>query len=76
MSGQNLSAEYCPLCGKANLCDMAACGQGENCWCREERVPKALLAQIPESRRRQACICRDCIQAYNANYYDATGESG
>mgnify|MGYP000677857895 CR=1 FL=1 len=75
MSKQDLDAKHCPLCGNVNLCEMVATGDGEGCWCREECFSETLLAQIPATQRRKACICRECARAFNANYYDATGES-
>lgn len=56
--------DRCPLCGLDNACamsaakgDPAAC---EGCWCRDARIPTAVLAQVPAAARDRACICRRC----------------
>jgi len=33
------------------------------CWCFEVEIPRELLDQIPEDRRRQACLCPNCAGA-------------
>jgi len=54
----------CPLCGGPNACAVAACGRYDApCWCATVAFPPALLAQVPEERRRFACICRRCAEA-------------
>lgn len=70
-TGAEPSAEYCPLCGQSNLCDMAACGTGDGCWCKEERFSEGLMAKIPAEKRGQACICRACVRRYNTQFYEA-----
>jgi hypothetical protein len=53
-------AHLCPLCAERNACARAA-GDGDACWCFETRVPRALLALVPEEARGERCICRTCI---------------
>ena len=54
----------CPLCGQPNRCAMEIekeTGQAEApCWCADVNFEPALLAQIPASSRRLACVCRAC----------------
>jgi hypothetical protein len=54
----------CPICGTANRCAMErtreaheACG---DCWCMTADFSDALIANIPDSARGQACICARC----------------
>jgi len=57
----------CPLCGQTNQC----AGQVERttgvkqppCWCNQATFGAELLARVPESARRKACICASCAQA-------------
>lgn len=57
----------CPICGKPNHCVMARPGADKDrpCWCRDETFPKGLIDRLPEVVRDKACICRDCVRAYN-----------
>jgi Cysteine-rich CWC len=53
----------CPLCHRLNHCDVSpASGR---CWCFDVQIPASLLAKVPEDLRNTACICRDCIVAFN-----------
>ena len=60
----------CPLCGQSNQC----AGQVERttgvkqppCWCTQSSFGAELLARVPESARRMACICAACAQADTA----------
>lgn len=53
----------CPLCGADNRCAQASAGDpGVQCWCMELVIDPASLAQIPESLRGKACLCRACAQ--------------
>lgn len=59
----------CPLCGGPNDCAPAQCGRFDtDCWCNQERYrfTPELLEQVPEAQRRQACICRRCVEAAQA----------
>ena len=38
----------CPLCGKPNLCAVAADPDATECWCEAVEFPEELLAQIPD----------------------------
>ncbi|HEC30120.1 MAG TPA: hypothetical protein ENI65_11100 [Gammaproteobacteria bacterium] len=61
--------KVCPLCGKANECAMAE-NQGKkevSCWCSTENIPENLLARVPESAIRRACICRNCIALHKGD---------
>jgi hypothetical protein len=54
----------CPLCGQPNRCAMQA-PRAETqahtpCWCTTVKFEPALLAQIPNAARGQACICHAC----------------
>ncbi|QCB48007.1 cysteine-rich CWC family protein [Hydrogenophaga sp. PAMC20947] len=58
----------CPLCGQDNRCAMererdTGVAQGP-CWCVTESFDPALLAQLPEAARGQACICSACLQTF------------
>lgn len=58
-----ISAPLCPLCGGPNACGPAATGSfNEPCWCQTVQFTPELLAQVPESQRRTACICRACAE--------------
>jgi len=35
------------------------------CWCITVNFDAALLAQIPDAARRQACICQRCASQAN-----------
>lgn len=59
-----LNENICPLCQQANLC---AVDDDRPCWCVSTNVPKALLARVPSRYQAKACICRDCIAAFNAD---------
>jgi len=39
-----------------------------SCWCKDVIFPEGLLLLVPEESKRQACICRSCVEKY--------GESG
>lgn len=57
----------CPICAEPNNC-MAHCD--EPCWCNQVKVPKELLALVPENKKNQACICLNCIQNFKENPSD------
>ncbi len=54
----------CPLCAQPNQCAMElekTTGQAQPpCWCTTVNFEVALLAQVPDAARRQACICQAC----------------
>lgn len=52
----------CPLCGKANHCQMCEVDPHKGpCWCESERFPEALLARVPAEAAGRACVCRACL---------------
>lgn len=59
----------CPLCGQSNACaNERARATGEPqppCWCSSDtvRFTPELLARVPPSARRKACICEACARA-------------
>lgn len=68
MSDSLVDPLVCPLCGNSNLCiNLGAEDVARTCWCNDPALtfPEALLAQIPPEKRRQACVCRDCVLAYH-----------
>lgn len=54
---------YCPLCNNLNLC--AVSDTTKPCWCMLEKVPKALISQVPDETKGKACICQACITKFN-----------
>jgi hypothetical protein len=62
-----LDTTRCPLCGQANRCAMEverATGEKQPpCWCTQQKFDPDLLARLPESMRRKACICPACAGA-------------
>ena len=58
----NLDASHCPLCQQNNRCDVAS---SQGCWCLLEKVPNALIQQVPDDKKGQSCICQACIQKFN-----------
>ncbi len=58
----NLDASHCPLCQQDNRCDVAS---AQGCWCSLEKVPKALIQQVPDDKKGQSCICQTCIKKFN-----------
>jgi len=54
----------CPLCGESNQCASAANPEAAECWCGAEKFPRDLLARVPESAARRACICRRCLESH------------
>jgi len=65
MTAASAAPRLCPLCHRPNRCGALAGPEGaENCWCHRAHVPAALLARVPAAERGQACVCRDCIEAF------------
>ena len=54
----------CPLCGRPNLCALAADPDAAECWCDSVVFPDELLAQIPRNAVRRTCVCQKCLQAH------------
>ncbi|MDH5205717.1 MAG: cysteine-rich CWC family protein [Hylemonella sp.] len=59
----------CPLCGQSNGCaNEAARATGQPqppCWCTRAEFSAELLARVPPSARRRACICQACATTGN-----------
>lgn len=64
-----LDATRCPLCGGDNRCAMEierATGQKQGpCWCVSQTFSAELLARLPDSAQGKACICANCLSAFN-----------
>ncbi len=54
----------CPICYAENNC-MAH--SEKTCWCLKVKVPQELLDLVPEDKKRKACICLKCIEAFKEN---------
>ncbi|WP_036566554.1 cysteine-rich CWC family protein [Oceanospirillum beijerinckii] len=57
----------CPICQQNNDCLNLACGDTDKaCWCNHPDItfPQDLLDQVPAELKRKACICRNCVEAY------------
>lgn len=50
----------CPICGKDNGCIIG----NKDCWCTDFEFPEGLIELVPEDKRGQVCICRQCAEAY------------
>ena len=66
-SPQPCDPSACPLCGKANNCQLCtpAVHKGP-CWCAQVEVPDELLALVPKNLQHRACICAGCIEKFHA----------
>lgn len=57
----------CPLCGQPNRCAMEVerdTGVKQPpCWCTQVDFGPQLLARVPATARRTACICAACQAA-------------
>jgi hypothetical protein len=58
----------CPLCGGDNRCAMeiqrATGVKQAPCWCTSLTFSAELLDRLPEAARGQACICGNCLAAF------------
>ncbi len=52
----------CPLCQLNNRCGI---NETTACWCTQEKVPAALIAQLPNEKKGNVCICQACIKKFN-----------
>ena len=60
------SPDLCPLCGEANACQLCAVATHKGpCWCVRVEIPGELLARVPESLHNRACLCQNCVNAFN-----------
>ncbi len=64
----SVNKKICPLCGKENNCGYEKGLEHGICWCTTIKVPKELLAQVPEEVKGKACVCRDCIIAFKEKH--------
>lgn len=57
----------CPLCQAKNQCGINQYGKKDNelCWCTKEKIPEALISQVPAESLHKSCICQACIQKFN-----------
>ncbi|WP_438447168.1 cysteine-rich CWC family protein [Gorillibacterium sp. sgz5001074] len=58
----------CPLCGGDNACAAQAGLDPRSCWCMKAGFPPGLLERVPPELRRQACICRSCLERYREEH--------
>lgn len=61
----------CPLCHKPNGCAYAAGKPHTKCWCMSLSVPEELLTRIPDEQRRKSCVCKACVNEFNARETDS-----
>lgn len=58
----------CPLCGQPNQCAMEVerlTGEKQPpCWCTQVDFSAELLARVPASQQRLACICAACARPH------------
>ncbi|MCW8883984.1 MAG: cysteine-rich CWC family protein [Motiliproteus sp.] len=68
MTMNNLSPQRCPLCGEENSCAMASNNSNSEtpCWCFSDKVPEALLKQLPPHQRGKVCVCRRCVDSFKS----------
>jgi len=63
-AGTRPDPSRCPLCGESNRCALEIereTGQAQPpCWCMAADFSEALLARVPATQRRLACICARC----------------
>ena len=60
----NLDPTRCPICSQPNRCAMEVARETgvkqDACWCTQVDFSADLLARVPASAQRQACICAAC----------------
>lgn len=59
-----IDSSICPLCQASNQCGVSG---EEPCWCTKEKVPEALISQVPNESLNKSCICQACIQKFNVD---------
>jgi hypothetical protein len=64
------NSSECPLCGKANKCQMANDGDAKSCWCLTADIPQTLLQDIPAEKINKSCVCAQCVAAANKLAYE------
>jgi hypothetical protein len=60
-----MSKGLCPICGEDNNCSLVAGLEASTCWCMTTKVPSELLDRVPMGKRRDSCVCKECINRYN-----------
>ncbi len=60
-----MSKGICPICKEENKCASVLGTDVSKCWCMTTKIPKGLLAQIPDEKRGQSCVCKSCVDRYN-----------
>ena len=58
-----MNENICPVCLIKNNC-MAHSDKA--CWCNNIKVPQELLDLVPDKQKGKTCICRSCIEKFNA----------
>ncbi|WP_026972705.1 cysteine-rich CWC family protein [Aliagarivorans marinus] len=53
-------SKRCPLCKQDNHCQV----ESGACWCMQRTIPLDLLSLLPEEQRGVACICPNCVTAF------------
>jgi len=60
-----VEADQCPLCSQPNRCQLCTTAAYKGpCWCATTNIPDELLARLPVELRNKACICRECVTAF------------
>ncbi|ADE54490.1 cysteine-rich CWC family protein [Coraliomargarita akajimensis] len=54
----------CPFCEQANECGAEESGR---CWCCSTPIPAGLLELLADSEQGKRCVCRQCVQAFQAD---------
>jgi len=60
-----MSKGLCPICGEKNNCSIEAGIETSTCWCMTTKLPSELLERVPKEKRRESCVCKECINRYN-----------
>ncbi|MFC4302581.1 cysteine-rich CWC family protein [Cohnella boryungensis] len=67
MGDGKLHPGKCPLCGQNNACgNLAELPPHGSCWCSSVVFPPELFDELPEELRNKACVCKDCLNRFNA----------
>ena len=70
MTESNVDPLICPLCQQENHCvNLGAADTEKTCWCNDPTIsfPQALLDQVPNDKKRKACICEKCAENFKQN---------
>ncbi|WP_256760293.1 cysteine-rich CWC family protein [Cohnella sp. WQ 127256] len=59
---KHVDGKHCPLCGSHNQCSV----ESGDCWCFHKKVPLELRDRIPKELRGKVCLCRKCVEQFNA----------